>query len=278
MIAVLVAALAFVPVLGSRTAAQVTLTADQPAYEVTQLLTVTIQGPPGAQTFLFVDILGGAKTFPIGTIEIGFSPVWFVALLGPMPASGSMSVHEAFSCRTTNIYGNEIYLHAICASPGLKQFSNPLHFAEMKGDCTDECTDSVIELGLQVELQDVPPSGILWINAWKAGDTSQNYGPAFEIPIFDLAAMATGVLDVPLSNSSGSIVVSMLDLVGTSLHVRYFVNAQLAGYPSLEGATLFTMHYDGVSARGEITTDCTSPIKVGDEFGKFTVVKVVDGG
>ena len=274
----LVLALVLLPLLSRGAEAQVLLTSDQPSYEVTQLLTVKVQAPPGSPTFMLVDVLPGPKSFPVGTFEIGFSPVFFVATLGPMPASGEMKVHEAFSCRTTYLYGTEIYLQAVCVINGVKTLSNGLHIAEMMGDCTDECTSGIVEMGLQVTLPDVPNSGILWVNSWKSGEQSQSYGPALEVAIEDLASVATGILPAPLTNSNGSIVVSMLELNGSDLTVRFFVNATLAGHPSLEDSTLMTIHFDAVSARGDIQSDCSVPLKVGDVAGAFTVIKIIDGG
>lgn len=263
---------------GRAATAQITLEADQPAYEVTQQLTVKITAPPGAHVFLLVDVLPGPVNFPIGELKIGFSPVWFGIDLGIMPASGVISAHEAFSCRTAYTYGTEVYLQAICGFNGVKTLSNGLHLAEMPGDCTDECTASVVEIGLQVTLDDVPASGSLFVNAWKGGaDATQNYGPPIDI-MFNVADVATGILPEPISNSTGSLVVSMLELNGNDLTIRFFVNAQAAGFPSLQETTYFAISYDSSKTLAGTRTDCSVPIKVGDEFGKFTVIKIIDGG
>jgi hypothetical protein len=195
-----------------------------------------------------------------------------------MPASGVISAHEAFSCRTAHIYGDEVYLQAMSGFNGVKTLSNGLHLAEMPGDCTDVCTDSVVEIGLQVDLDDPPPSGSLFVNAWKGGDPNgQTYGPPIDI-MFSLADVATGILHPPITNSTGSIAVSMLELNGTTLSIRFFVNAPLAGFPSLEDTTYFAISFDHSKTLAGTKTDCSVPIKVGDKFGKFTVVKIIDGG
>ena len=54
-------------IVPTNASAQVTIEVDQPAYEVTQLLSVKISGPPGAPTYLLVDGLPGPKVFSIGT-------------------------------------------------------------------------------------------------------------------------------------------------------------------------------------------------------------------
>jgi len=266
----------FVATLSSPASAQVTIESDQPAYEVSQLLTVKISGPPGAQTFLLVDVLPGPFVFPFGTIWIGFSPVFFVVNLGPMPAAGSMTVHESFSCRTAMTYGTEIYLQAICVVGGVKQVSNGLHFAEMGGDCNDDCVGGVAEIGLQVPLENVPQTGTLHIDAHKLNGAQHHYGP-LDAPL-DLATDATGILDVPLVSPNGGVAVSMLEWDGSTLLVRFFVDAPAAGYSALGGNCEFTISFGGVQKTVVIHTSCSQPLYVGQVFGDFTVIKLIDLG
>jgi hypothetical protein len=266
----------FVATLASAGAAQVTIEADQPAYEVSQLLTVTISGPPGAPTFLLVDILPGPFVFPFGTIWIGFSPVFFVVNLGPMPASGSMSLHESFSCRTANTYGTEVYLQAICVVGGVKQVSNGLHIGEMPGDCNDDCIGGVAVIGLQVALENVPQTGALHIDATKLNGFQHHYGP-LDAPL-DLATDATGLLDTPLLGNNGGVAVSMLEWDGSTLVVRFFIDAPAAGHASLGGNTEFTISFGGVQKTVVIHTSCSQPLYVGQVYGDFTVVKLIDLG
>ena len=274
--AVSLAVALFVATLAGTGAAQVTIEADQPAYEVSQLLTVNISGPPGAPTFLLVDVLPGPVVFPFGTIWIGFSPVYFVVNLGPMPASGSMSVHENFSCRTADVYGVEVYLQAICVVGGVKQLSNGLHIGEMPGDCNDDCVGGVAVLGLQVALENVPQTGLLHIDAHKVNGTQHHYGP-LDAPL-DLAVDATGILDVPLLGNNGGVAVSMLEWDGSTLLVRFFIDAPAAGYTALGGNCEFTISFGGVQKTVVIHTSCSQPLYVGQKYGDFTVVKLIDLG
>jgi len=262
--------------LGGASSAQVTLEADQPAYEVSQLLTVTISGPPGAPTYLLVDVLPGPLVFPFGTIEIGFSPLFFMVNLGPMPAAGFMSLHEAFSCRTAQTYGTEIYMQAICIVNGLKVLSNGLHFAEMGGDCNDDCIGGVAVLGLQVPLEGVTETGVLHIGAKKLNGFQHEYGP-LDVPL-DLVTDATGILAVPLVSPNGGIAVSMLEWDGSTLLVRFFVDAPAAGHEKLGGNTEFTISFGGVSKTVVIHTSCSQPLYVGQVHGDFTVIKLIDIG
>ena len=262
--------------LAGTSSAQVTLESDQPAYEISQLLTIKISGPPGAPTFLLVDVIPGPIVFPFGTIEVGFSPLFFVVNLGAMPASGSMTLHEAFSCRTVQTYGTEVYMQAICVVNGVKVLSNGLHFAEMGGDCNDDCIGGVAEIGFQVPLEGVPETGVLHISALKQNGFPHEYGP-FDVPL-DLFTDATGILAVPLESPNGGIIVSMLEWDGSTLLVRFFVDAPAAGHVKLGGNTKFTISFGGVEKSVVIHTSCSQPLFVGQVYGDFTVIKLIDIG
>jgi hypothetical protein len=257
--------------------AQVTLEADQPAYEVTQQLTVTITAPPGALTFLLVDVLPGPTVVPnLGTFIMGFSPWFFVVPLGPMNPTGQLTLQEQFSCRTAYVYGQEVYLQAVAVSGGVKTLSNGLHFAEMPGDCNDDCIGGVYELGLQLPLAGVPSTGTLHIESYKTNGAQISYG-TLDAPL-DLDAGPIGVLGTPIVNADQSIAVTVLDWDGAQLTVRFFVNAQNGGHSKLGGNTLFRVSYGGVTQEVIIHTSCSQPLYVGLKFGDFTVVKVLDLG
>ena len=262
--------------LAGAASAQVTIETDQPAYEVSQLLSVTITGPPGAPTFLLVDVWPGPVVFPFGTIHIGFSPIYFVVSLGPMPLSGTMSLHEGFSCRTAFNYGTEVYLQAICVVAGVKQLSNGLHIAEMPGDCNDDCIGGVAEIGLQVALEGVPQTGDLHVTAVKQNGFQHEYGPLDAT--LDLATDATGILATPLISPNGAAAVSMLEWDGSTLVVRFFIDAPDAGHIKLGGNTLFTISFGGVEKSVLIHTSCSQPLYVGQTYGDFTVIKLIDIG
>jgi hypothetical protein len=274
--ALLLAVALCVATLAGAGSAQVTIAADQPAYEVSQLLTVNISGPPGAPTFLLVDVLPGPFVFPFGTIWVGFSPVFFVVNLGPMPASGSISVHESFSCRTALVYGVEVYLQAVCVVGGVKQVSNGLHIAEMPGDCNDDCVGGVAVIGLQVALENVAQTGTMHIDAVKLNGFQHHYGP-LDVPL-DLATDATGLLATPILSANGGVAVSMLEWDGSNLVVRFFVDAPAAGHTSLGGNTEFTISFGGVQKTIVIHTSCSQPLYVGQTYGDFTVIKLIDLG
>ncbi|HZL99718.1 MAG TPA: hypothetical protein VFD43_05635 [Planctomycetota bacterium] len=260
--------------LSSAAPAQVTIETDQPAYEVSQQLSVNIYGPPGAQTYLLVDVLPGPVVFPFGTIHIGFSPIWFMVNLGPMPADGSMFLQEAFSCRTAFNYGVEVYLQAICIVNGAKELSNGLHIAEMPGDCTDVCEGGVQEVGLQVTLEGVPQTGDLHVTAFKSNGFQHEYGPLDAT--LDLAVDATGILATPLIGDNGCAAVSMLEWDGSDLTVRFFIDAPECGHVKLGGNTLFVISFGGVEKSVEFHTSCSQPLYVGQVYGDFTVIKVID--
>jgi hypothetical protein len=258
------------------TPAQVTLEANQPVYEASQLVTIDINAPEGALTFLIVDLLPGPFFVPnIGTFEVGFSPFYFVVPLGPMPAGG-LTLQEFFACRTANTYGTEIYMQAVAVIEGQKVLSNGLHFAEVPGDCTDDCEGGVIEVGLQVTLEDVPQTGNLFIDAYKTNGALISYGTLDE-PL-DLAVDAPGVLGTILFDDDQSVAVSMLELSqdGTDLTVRFFINSQSAGHAQLGGDTAFVISFGGVMKMIEYHTSCSAPLYVGLEIGDFTVIKVID--
>lgn len=260
---------------GGQADAQVTLTANQPAFEVSQLLSITLQGPPDANVWLLVDILPGPFVVPnLGTFCVAFSPYYFVVPLGPLPASGEVNLSESFSCRTAYVYGQEVYLQAVSVVGTTKQISNCLHIAEMPGDCSDDCLGGVQEVGLQVALEGVPMTGNLYINAVKTAGDPFMYGP-LDIPL-DLATAATGVLETPILNASGSVAVSMLELDGTTLTVRFFINAPAAGPSNLAGITVFRTCFGGVEKWVEIDTSCAQPLFVGQAYGDFSVIKVLD--
>jgi hypothetical protein len=271
----LAVALALTSLTGTGSA-QVTIETDQPAYEVSQLLTVKISGPPGATTFLLVDVLPGPLVFPFGTIEIGFSPIWFMVNLGPMPAEGFMSVHESFSCRTAYVYGVEVYLQAICIVDGQKVLSNGLHIAEMPGDCNDDCIGGVQEIGLQVRLENVPALGDLHVDAIKQNGFQHHYGPLDAT--LDLAVDATGILATPLLSPNNGVAVSMLEWDGNDLVVRFFIDAPAAGFVKLGGNTEFVISFGGVEKSVIFHTSCSQPLYVGQIYGDFTVIKLIDVG
>jgi hypothetical protein len=258
-----------------RLAAQVAITADQAAYEVSQQLTVTIEAPPGAPTFLLVDVLPGPTIVPgIGTFHLGFSPFFFYVPLGPMNRSGSLTLQEQFSCRTAHVYGQEVYLQVVAVIDGVKTLSDGLHFAEVPGDCNDDCVGGVSELGLQVPLAGVPSTGTLHVHSYKTNGAQIGYG-TLDVAL-DLDAGPTGVLPAPIFNADHSIAVTVLDRDGATLTVRFFVNAPAGGHAKLGGNTLFHVSYGGVTQEVVIHTSCSQPLYVGLQFGDFHVVKVLD--
>jgi hypothetical protein len=254
---------------------QVVVSTNQPAYEVSQQLSVTIEAPPGALTFLLVDLVPGPTVVPnLGTFIMGFSPFFFVVPLGPMNPSGSITLQEQFSCRTSHTYGQEVYLQAVAVIRGVKTLSNGLHFAEVPGDCNDDCVGGVYELGLQVPLVGVPSTGTLHIHSYKTNGKQISYG-TLDVPL-DLDAGPTGVLAAPIFYADQSIAVTVLDRNGATLTVRFFVNSVNGGHAKLGGNTLFNISFGGVTQQVVIHTSCSQPLYVGQKLGDFHVVKVLD--
>jgi hypothetical protein len=236
---------------------------------------VTVEAPPGAPTFLLVDVFQGPVVVPnLGTFIMAFSPFFFVVPRGPKNPTGRLDLMEQFSCRTAYVYGQVVFLQAVAIVNGVKTLSNGLHIAEMPGDCNDDCVGGVQEIGLQVPLAGVPATGTLHIESHKTNGAQISYGK-LDLPL-DLVVGPNGVLTTPIQNGDGSVAVSVLDWDGTTLTVRFFVNGPAGGHAKLGGNTLFHVSYGGVTQEVTIHTSCSQPLYVGLKFGDFHVVKVID--
>jgi hypothetical protein len=256
---------------------QVSISTNQPVYEVSQQLTVTIEAPPGALTFLLVDVLPGPTVVPgLGTFIMGFSPFFFVVPLGPMNPTRELVLQEQFSCRTAYTYGQVVYLQVVAVIDGVKTLSDGLHIAEVPGDCSDECLGGVTEVGFQVPMAAVPSTGTLHIESYKTNGALVDYGNSDAV--LDLDVGPTGVLPATMLNCDESIAVTVLDWDGATLTVRFFVSATNGGHRKFGGQTQFNVSYGGVVQELNIHTSCSQPLFVGQDFDDFTVVKVLDVG
>ena len=257
-------------------ASQITIATDQPSYEVNQLISFTVDGPPGTPIFVLVDLAPGPVTIPsLGTFGIGFSSQFFMVPLGPIPPSGQISLAEKLFCRTAETYGDEFYLQAVGIINGEKVLSNPHHFAHMSGDCDGICDPPVLELGFQTTFADAPATGMLHIDCYKSVGQNDLFG-MIDIPL-DLTTQAVGALSPVISNASGSVVVQWIDWVDGDLTLRFFIDATKSVGQFNGPNALLTVDYAGETRVEPIHTSCSLPLDVGMAFGEFTVIKMVDG-
>lgn len=252
-----------------------TLTTDQPAYEVAQTITLTITGPVGASTTLLIDLDDGPTFVPgYGEFALGFSPFFLMADLGPIPASGEIVLSIPLLCRFAPPLGIEVYLQAVAFDGGAPILSNPWHFAESPGDCDNVCESGIEQMGVQTTFANVPATGKLSVSVSRPNGQQTVYG-TLDVNL-DLAVDATGVLDVPLVNGDSSITVSMLEMSGSSLTVRFCLDATVTPGKKLQGGeTTFAAAFEGTSEVQQIHTSCSIPLAVGDVHGNLTITKLV---
>lgn len=257
-------------------AQELTIFTDKPAYEVAQFVTLTVQGPPGAPVTILIDVDDGPTFVPgFGEFALSFTPAFLMADLGVIPPSGEFDLTIPFLCRFAPILGFEIYLQAVAFGGPEPILSNPWHFTQSPGDCSDECVAGIEQMAVQTTFHNVPATGKLEIQVKRPNGQQTVYG-TFDMDLV-LAADATGVLDVPLVNADGSIVVSILEQKGSSLAVRFCVDAKINGKnEKLQGGnTRFSATFAGTNKTQEIHTSCSQPLAVGDVFGDYIVTKLI---
>jgi len=257
-------------------AQELTISTDQPAYEVAQLLTINVEGPPGAPVTILIDLDEGPTFVPgFGEFGLGFTSAFLMAPLGSLDSNGQLVVQEPFKCRFAPPLGIEVYIQALTFVNGAPLISNPWHFTQSPGDCSDDCVAGIEQMAVQTTFDNAPATGKLSIIAKRPNGQQTVYG-TLEVDL-DLAADAPGVLDVPLLNGDSSIIVSILEQTGTSFTVRFCVDAKVNGHNGkLQGGnTTFSASYAGTNHTQDIHTSCSLPLAVGDDFGEFTVTKLI---
>ncbi|MFG0316310.1 MAG: hypothetical protein ACF8XB_03485 [Planctomycetota bacterium JB042] len=270
------AALAGAAFLPTAQADELTVFTDKPAYEVAQTVTLTVEGPPGAPVTILIDVDDGPTFVPgYGEFAIGFTPAFLMADLGTLDGEGKIVLSIPFLCRFAPVLGYEVYIQAVAFPGGAPLLSNPWHFTQSAGDCSDECVAGIEQMGVQTLFEDVPSTGELVVKVERPNGQKDVYG--FYQEQLDLDTDALGVLDVPLENADGSIVVPILERIGDDLSVRICIDASVNGKNGkLQGGeTRFTISYAGQTASEEIHTSCSLPLAGGDVFGDLVVTKLL---
>ena len=262
----------------SADANELTISTDQPAYEVAQTITLFVNGPAGAPVTLLIDLDDGPTFVPgFGEFSLGFSQFFLMADLGTIPAGGELVLSLPLMCRFAPPLGIEVYIQAVAFVNGSPILSNPYHFGESPGDCDDVCESGIEQMGVQTTFANAPQTGTLALSVSRPNGQQTVYG-TLDLDL-DLAVDAEGVLDTPLTNADGSVVVTMLEMNGPDLTIRFCVNATGQPTGKLQGGeTIFSADYAGTLNEEQIHTSCSLPLAVGDVFDEMTVIKLVFKG
>ena len=252
------------------------LDAGPPTYEIGQTTNIVIAGEPGWAIFLLIDLFPGNYYFPgYGTIGVALSPLLEIRPLGLLPPSGQIVINDPIPC-ASKLDEFKIWLQAAAFDPqtfAFEALSGTDVMEMVDGDCTDDCSGGVAELGLEVALTNVlASSGTLAIEV-REGSASGNVVGTYSVPI-DLLVKPT----LPISNGNGSVAVTRITSTGTTLRIRFTTDAIAANFNGgkLKANTWFSVGFESALAARTIHTSCSQPLPVGMEFGSFTVTHLID--
>ena len=250
-----------------------TISTDQPTYRVGQIPNVLFEGTPGR--FGIVGVAESAS--PTFLPKIGSfcfdpaAPTTWILGLGIFPPAGEILVCDPIPCSQAMV-GRSFYLQGVemeLPSRNIVGISNCRTVDLVDGDCEGVCDGGVVIVGLQTEFTNV------------TSDTVQ-----IALSATGASATLVGALNVtwdfnnppalPIANASGSVILTKVERVGTTVTIRYEVDAAAAGFSKHFPITKFSAAIDADLHQELIDVSCNQPIDVGSLFGDFVITKLID--
>ncbi len=170
--------------------ASISIAFSKAVYEANDTVVFTIEGPPGDVPLLMAGFDPGPTNVPgVGVLGLGLpAPAMYV--LGPIPASGKLTLACLTNCDTP-IIGESVFFQVITFTPGLKGasgLSNSALLRVISGDC-GECVDEA-----EVDTQWTPYPFTHALLLWPLGNDFQLVAGGQFVEYEDGTAHLTGVV------------------------------------------------------------------------------------
>lgn len=248
----------------------VTIELSQPVFEIGVPGDALITGTPGDLPFLLHSPDPGPTMLPfVGLVDVGPTNLKIVSL-PPIPASGSQTFTCFFACSPTLVQ-MQVYTQVVAVNP------NPFSFCKSEqvvvefsdGDCSTICSGGVQQLGLQLEICN-PPSlqGHVLV---EVRDGASVVGLSLFTPI-DLNNPPA----LPQTMNGVTLEKVEFDAVANCITIRFCIDSVALGLGQLPANTTVMTDWMSCDMEATLPCDCTLPIAVGDEFGPYTVTKLID--
>ena len=250
-----------------------TISTDQPTYRLGQVANTLVEGTPGRYAVVGVSETPSPTTLS-GVGSFCFDPLapdTFLFGLGVLPPIGGIMICDPIPC-TQAMIGRIFYIQGVemeLPTRTIVGISNCHTVDLVDGDCAGVCDGGVVVLGLQTEFLNV------------TNDTVQ-----ISLSAIGASATLVGTLNVswdfnnppalPIANANGSVILTKVERVGTTVTVRYEVDAAAAGFEKHFPITKFSAAIDADLHQELIDVSCAQPIDVGSLFGDFVITLLID--
>lgn len=257
-------------------AQQLTFELLAPVFEIGTPGTYRVTGTPGTIPYL----VHGPTQGPFDTMlpnigVLGVGPQNLKVIPLPViPLSGTMDLPCQLACGPS-LVGIEWYGQVIGYDPSvqmiLKSGTEAAEFAP--GDCTHDCGGAIQCLGVQLDMCNLPQTmGNVLV---EVRDGIQVIELALFPGIDLLNPPAT-----PFSSVSGAVTIERLlyDATTNCLTLRYTVDStqMMPGMANLPATTTFMTDWINCDFESNFPCDCSLPIQVGDQYGEYTITKIID--
>lgn len=165
------------------------------------------------------------------------------------------------------------YFQVVGVIPGTGDYvkSNPLEVDIVEGDCSSECSGGVVVVGLENHFSAVTDT--LQVLDIELHDKKAD---GAVVASFSMLLDTDSPPSLPLTNSSGSIVLQKCAMDGDALTIRFQSDATFEGLARHKNNTYFIVRFGAQSAEELIHLSCSVPIDVGYVFDEFLVTSLVD--